>query len=315
MVNNHFNGITRALATLFILCLLAGCGGSSGSKTVPANSETESLISFVGWYFENTAPDYFNNGATCSLVMLLYYSESITKDDMESASITAPNGTQWAGTLSSSNFSSSSTGKPYIITDRLLYKDNPQTFPLAGTWTAEIILKNGKSSSFKRTFHEPGSSDDATHTYLYTQEDWMPSTNPSQYIAALYRFPSQGYTIQYSADNGGRITSTGFSAVRSSFLTDEPRTYNMYCWLFDASTNYLGRSNPEYSMIDHSGTNLITADGEMLITPASTISTTGNVDLSKVKYIRIVNIDGGQYAPLSHSSFDNRSVSSFITVN
>jgi hypothetical protein len=245
---------------------------------------------------------------------MLYYSESITSDEIDSFSVTAPTGSKWTLASSNSQFGTSSTGKPYIG-KTLLYSDNPQAFPLAGIWTAEIKLKDGKTLSFQKTLHEPGSTDDATHQYLYTKEDWAPSTNPSQYIAALNRFPSQGYTVQYSADDGGRITTTGFSAVRSSFLAAEPRAYNMYCWLYDADNTYLGVTNPEYSFFDHSGSNLISADGELSIVPASTTSSTGNVDLSKVKYIRFLYTDGAQYAPSSYSNGDYRSISSLVTVN
>ncbi|MGD0822557.1 MAG: hypothetical protein ABSA71_17630 [Desulfomonilia bacterium] len=317
MFNNCFYSITRALVTLFILCLLVGCGGGGGGTTATNTStESASSITGMGWYFENSALDYYNNGSTCTLKVFLYYSESITTDDIESVSVTAPNGSRWSIALSNSPFGTSSTGKPYII-GSLLYSDNPNAFPLAGIWTVEITLKEGKTLSFQRTLHEPGSTDDATHQYLYTKEDWAPSTNPSQYIAALSRFPSQGYTVQYSADDGGSITTTGFSAVRSSFLAAEPRAYNMYCWLYDANYTYLGRTNPEYSTLDHSSTNLITADGEIFIVPASTISSAGSgyVDLSKVKYIRFVNTDGAQYAPSSYSSIDYRSISSLVALN
>jgi hypothetical protein len=268
----------------------------------------------MGWYFDNAALDYYNNGSTCSLRIALYYSESIARDDIDSFSVTAPIGCQWTVVSSSSQLGTSSTGKPYIA-KTLTYSMNPQAFPLAGIWTAEIKLKDGKTSSFQRTLHEPGSTDDATHTYLYTKEDWTPSTVPSQYIAALGRFPSQGYTIQYSADYGGSITTTGFSAVRANFLAAEPRAYNMYCWLYDVNKTYLGYTNPEYSMIDHSSTNLITADGEISIVSVATTSSTGNVDLSKVKYIRFVITDGAQYVPSSYSGMDYQSISSLVVVN
>jgi hypothetical protein len=146
-------------------------------------------------------------------------------------------------------------------------------------------------------------------------EDWAPLTNASQYIAALSRFPPQGYTVQYSSANGGSITTVGLSATRTSFLAAEPNAYNLICWLYDANKGYLGRTNPEYSTLDHSGTNLITANGELSIIPASTTSSAGNVDLSKVKYIRFVCFDGAQYAPSSYSTMDYRSISSLVVVN
>jgi hypothetical protein len=313
MFNNHLNGITRAFAALFILCLLVGCGGG-GSKRIPDTTEPESLISSMGGYFENIAPDYYEDGTTCVLTVILYYDKSIAKDEIESISLTAPNETLWSFTLLDSRFFTSSTGEPYFIST-LGDSNNPHSLPLAGIWIAEIKLKNGKTSSFQQILLEPGSLD-ATHLYLYTQEDFTPSKNPSQYVAALYRFPSQGYTVQYSADNGGRITTTGFYAVRSTYLADESRAYNMFCKLYDESLAYLGASDMEYTLYDHSSTDLITEDGELLITPASTESSTkGSIDLSKVKYIRIVNVDGAQFAPRSYMSMSHDSVSSLIPVN
>jgi hypothetical protein len=315
MFNSRFYSIIRTVVTLFILCLLVGCGGG-GNASSQNPSESASLITSIGWHFENSSPDYFNNGSTCHLIVTLYYIDSIATDDIVNYSMTAPTGSKWTVVPTNSDLGTSSTGKPYIR-GSLLYTENPYTFPLAGIWTAEIKLKDGKTSSFQRTLHEPASTNDATHNYLYTKEDWAPSTDPSQYIAALSRFPSQGYTVQYSADDGGSITTTGFSEVRSSFLATEPRAYNMYCWLYDTNKTYLGVTNNEYSIIDHSGTNLITANGELSIIPASTILSagSGNVDLSKVKYIRIVNTDGAQYAPSSYSNIDYRSISSLIAVN
>jgi hypothetical protein len=296
---------------LFIVVMfgLTGCGGG-GSAATPAPS----LITSVGLYFDNIAPDYTNNVTTCSLNITVYYSDSIAPADIESFSMTAANG--WVWTIPSQNFQSgtSSSGKPYVRAG-IYYGGNSYAFPLAGIWTARINLKNGQTSSLQITLHEPGSSAAATHQYLYSAEDWTPSTNQSQYIAALSRFPTQGYTVQYSAANGGKITTTGLAAVRAGFLASEPRAYNMFCWLYDVNNVYLGNTTRVYSTLDHSSTNLITFDGELSLTPAATTSPTGAVDLSLVKYIRFVYIDGAQYVPSSYSNLDERSISPLVAVN
>lgn len=291
-------------------------GGGGGSSSTTTQSESASLITGFGWYFENSAPDYLKDGTTCSLHVLVYYNDSITKDDIDNLSVTAPNGVKWSIPSSNIYFYTTSTGKQYA-SDTLRYSINPYSFPLAGTWIAEITLNDGKTASFNTTFHEPGSNDPATHQYVYTKEDWGPSTYTAEYVAALYRFSSQGFAVQYSPNDGGKITTTGFSTVMSSYLSSEPRAYNMYIWLYDSSNTYLGVTTPEYFLIDHSNTNLINLDGEISITPASTISSsnTGNIDLSKVKYIRIVNTDGKQYEPSKYSGMDYLSISSLITVN
>jgi hypothetical protein len=310
----RINGIIVVML-LFVVAVfgLAGCGGGSSSTT---SAETKaSLLTSAVWYFDNSAPDFLNNGSTCLLNVQLYYSESIASDEIDSFSITAPNGWHW--TIASPNipFNNSSNGKP-IIGASMSYGENPHLFPLAGNWTAMIKLKTGETSSIQRSLNEPGNSSEATHLYLYTKEDWAPpSTNSSQYIAALGRFPSQGYTVQYTSTDGGSITTTGFSATMSSFLAAEPNAYNLSCWLYDANKNYLGYTNPEYSTLDHSRTNLVTALGELSITPAATISSAGIIDLKTVRYIRIVYLDGAQYAPSSYSNMGYRSISELIAVH
>lgn len=296
---------------IFLVALvLAGCGGG-GSAT--NSGTTNRFITSVGWLYDNSASDYFNNGATCQLSVKLYYSDSIATADIESVGVTAPNGWQWTIPLSNSQLGTSSSGIPYIG-GNIYYGANPNALPLAGTWIFQLKLKNGQISSVQRTLHEPGSTADATHQYVYTTEDW-PSSDTSQYIAALRRFPAQGYTPVYSAANGGSIVTTGLSAVRASFLVSEPHAYNMVCWLYDANKAYLGYTIPEFSLLDHSRTNLITATGELSIVPASTVSSTGQVDLTAVKYLRFVYLDGAQYEPTSYSNSDYRSISSLVALN
>lgn len=305
--------VLKVLMGLLFLAVLAlsGCGGSG--TTTSAAPPADSLITMVGWYFDNLAPDYTNNAETCVLNVIVYYSNSVAVGDIESFSMTSPTG--WVWTVPAQNFQTgTSSGRTYVRAG-IYYGANPNAFPLAGVWTAKITLKNGQTSSKQLTLHEPGSTVDATHQYLYTKEDWAPSTNQSQYVAALARFPSQGYSVQYSAANGGSLRTTGLAAVRTNFLSTEPRAYNMFCWLYDANKSYLGYTTRAYSTLDHSSTNLITSDGELSITPAATISSTGTVDLSLVKYIRIVYVDGAQYVPSSYSNQDSRSVSPLVAVD
>jgi len=295
------------------LLVFMGCGGGGSAESPASIGTANSSITGVGWLYENAAPDYFNNGPTCFLSVKVYYSASIAAADIDSFVVTAPNGWQW--TVASSNIllGTSSSGQPYIGGD-IYYGANPYTMPLAGTWLFQLKLKNGQISSVQKTLHEPGSSADATHQYLYSKEDWTPSTNASQYIATLSRIPAQGYTIQYAAANGGTITTTGLVATRTSFLAAEPHAYNMVCWLYDANKAYLGYTTTEFSPLDHSRTNLITSNGELSIVPASTVSSTGQIDLSMVRYLRFVYFDGAQFEPASHSNADYRSISSLVPV-
>jgi hypothetical protein len=309
------NVIDVSMGLFLSLCLLlTGCGGGGPAASSAPNGTANTLITSVGWIYENAAPDYSNNGPTSFLSVKVYYSESIASADIDSFAVAAPNGWQWTIMASNSQLGTSSSGKPYIG-GNIYYGANPHMMPLAGTWVFQLKLKNGQISSVQKTFHEPGSAADATHQYLYSAEDWTPPTDSSQYITALRRLPSLDYTIQYDSANGGMITSAGLSAVRDSYLIAESHAYNMLCWLYDANKQYLGYTITEYSTVDHSLNNLIKDNGELFIMPASTVSSNGQVDLSAVKYLRFVYYDGSQYQPSSYSNADYRSISSLISVN
>jgi hypothetical protein len=315
------NVINVVVGLVFVALLgLCGCGGGGGSDGSSGGTRRPDaavgLITSFGWSFENIAPDFTDAKATCTLSVYLHYSRTVNFNDIESFSVIAPNGLLWTVFAEDIQSRTDSNGDPYIA-ESLYDSDNPNLMPLAGVWTAELKFKNGDVSSFQKKFHDPGSSVDATREYLNT-EDYMSSTpiNQAQYIMALKRFPAIGYTVQYYSNLRGEISTTGLSTVRERFLNNEPRAYNMNCWLYDANKVYLGCTIPEYSEKDHSRTNLITTGGDLLILPDSTTSPTGNiVDLSKVKYIRFVYYDGAQFAPSSYSGYDYRSISSLIMVN
>lgn len=288
---------------------LYGCGGSGGYG---AFADANALKS-VGWYYENIAPDFFNNGSTCYLTLNLYLTDSVSAADIDSFIIREPNGGEW-NIPASGRQAVSSSGTTYFPL-RLKFEPSP-AFPLAGVWTMTAKLKDGRASSIEKTLHDPGNSAEAIYRYLYSSEDWAPSTNQSQYVPALKRFPAVGYLLQYSSADGGKITTTGFSTVRAAYLVAEPKAYNMYCWLYDENKSYLGYTISAYSGTDHSGSSLIAHDGELTIDPAATTaaSSGGSIDLSRVKYVRVVEVDGAQFAPQSYSYFDNLSVSSLISV-
>lgn len=289
--------------------VLNGCGG--GEDSAPADPKA---LKSVGWYYQNLPPDFFNDGVNCLLSISIYLADTVSFADVHSFEVRAPNGIWWdlpAAERRSYVGNSGSTVVPLLLS----VTDTPQAFPLAGVWTVTVRLKNGTASTLQSTFHDPGTKTPATYPYLYTPEDWSPGSNMYQYVAALRRFPSTGYTLRYDAANG-RITSTGFAATYTAYQAAEPKAYNMFCWLFDQDLNYLGFTTPAYSITDHSSLELIAQDGELSILPGSTVAVNdgGRVDLATVKYARIVVRDGAQFAPESYASFDNQSVSTLVPV-
>jgi len=300
------------------LFVLSGCGGGGSEAIFIPSGTANSHITSIKWTYYNAAPDLSNEGYTCFMSVEVYYNESIAAADIESIGVKAPNGWRWTIPATANQLGVNSSGKPFVggnIVGNIDYGETIYKMPLAGTWFFQLKLKNGQISTVERVLNEPGSTAAATHKYVYTKEDWTPSTNASQYIAALGRFPAQGYTLHYTAANGGLLTTKGLSAVRNSFLAAEPHAFNMAIWLFDANKAYLGCTITEFSPQDHSRTNLIDGNGELMIMPASTVSSTGQVDLSAVRYISFVFIDGAQYGPNSNLKADYRSVSSLVAVS
>jgi hypothetical protein len=302
------NYITKLLASLSAVLFLGlfGCGSGGGGGTGVA--EIPGLVTGAGWSFTNNAPDYSSN-ATCDLRLSVYYSPTLTAADIDTFTLTSADGQRWTATTSKA-FGTDTNNRPYI-SGQFYYGANAAAFPLAGIWTVQLKLKNGNTSTLTKTLHEPGSSAAATHSYVYTPEDYTP-TDGSLYTAGLRRFPSQGYTLSYSyTDN--KLISTGLASVRSEFIATEPKAYNMLCWLYDADNTYLGYTTREYSAVDHTSSGLID-NGELSLIAAATTGSTGYVDLSRVKYIRFVYVDGAQFAPTSYANYDWVSVSALIPV-
>lgn len=293
-----------------LLFALPGCGGGDAATTTPAATDTvDGLVTGMGWIYENVPSDLSTH--PLGLRVFLYYSETVHVSDIDSFTVTAPTGETWTLPAATGRFETTSTGKGYM-TGRLIFDGN--SFPLAGTWTAQVRLKDGSRSSYLQTLHEPGSATAASHQFVYARDDLSPDLDASQYVAALSRFPSQGYTVRYSATDGGSITTAGLAPVTARFLASEPAAYNMFCWLYDGNQSYLGYTIRQYAVPERSSTGLVTAVGELSITPASTTGASGPVDLSQVKYLRFVYQDGGQFAP-NFDSFDYRSVSALVPVN
>lgn len=292
---------------MFMMCLLvpmlalSGCGGDTSDSS-------SNVVTGLNWTFENIAPDVYDDGMTCGLRVYVYCS-GIAASDIDSFTIIAPDGYYWQIPASEAQFGTSG-GKNYLGA-LLGYDENLRTIQLAGTWTAQVKLKNGKVSTYQRKLREPGMSSDATHKYVYAAEDWTPPLyNYWDYTPLLRRIPTGAFTVAYSSVNGGRISTTGFAAVRTAYLSTETKFYNMYCWLYDVNQNYMGMSVTQYSPLDHTSTGLV-VNGEIGIT-ASLVTT--SMDLSRVKYMRVVCVDGAQFQPTSYSSFDSRSMSTLLSV-
>ncbi|UFS70180.1 hypothetical protein LPW11_20185 [Geomonas sp. RF6] len=299
--------LCNVMLLFVVLCALAGCGGGGGGAS--SSSSSSGVITGVAWSFENESPDLSGNVATCYLNVQVKCSPSIAASDIANWAVTAPTGWGWRISGANSAKGITSNGTPYIAAG-MWYGADINAFPLAGNWKVTIVLANGEVSSYDFVMQEPGSTANATHDFLYTPEDSTPFF-PAQYIAALKRFPAEGCTFNFT---GNSVVSSGFASAAASYLAAEPRAYNLYLWLYDGNFSYVGYSQPVYSLTDHSASALMTPDGEISLTPASVTTSTGAVDLSQVRYVRVIAVDGGQF-PLSGALlFHYRSISAPVPV-
>lgn len=296
-----------------VLMVMGGCGSGGGALSEDSGEDT-GLITGVGWFFQNSPADMDPNGATCLLTIQLGYNPSLSASDIESWSVISPDGVRWNIPLAESSTGTFTSGDPFVAR-RLYYGANRAILPLAGTWTVILRLKDGKSSLLQGDLAEPGSDATPTHSYVYSPEEWTPPANSPDYIAALKRIPAQGYTATYSAAGAGKITTTGFAAVKSAYFAAEPVAYNFYCLLFDQDNKYLGYTGTAYSLNDHSPTALLTPQGELSIAQEAVTFDNGAVDLSRVKYLRVVASDGAQFAPSGTLRMRYGSISGLVPVN
>lgn len=309
----------RLLPALSLLLLLSACGGSSGGSSDNANANIQS----VGWHFENLPSDYDTggDGRSLGLNVNIYYTGSARREDIQEAQIRVelPDGTTktWPWTIpadtETERFGSNGNGL-FHYGARLFFEDDGHTFPLKGTWTAKLKLKDDTTVSQGFSLHEPGEKTKATHKFLYT-EDGSPPADDADYVPALKRFPVEGVTVSL-VDRGAEglaLVSSGLKDARASFIPENSLFYNSLVWLYDAGGNYLGRSLPEFKYTNHERSGWMPAADEMSLDAASTEWSGGITDIRQVKSVRFVYTDGEQYTT-DHAQFDIRSVSPLVPV-
>lgn len=298
-----------AWGLVFAFLILQACGGGGDSAPAEANA-----LRAIGWVYENLSPDLLNDGSTCCLSVYFHLTDTVSSTDVDRLRITAPDGLRWSIPASDLQPRISSKGEFFQVL--LSNSNNRHSLPLAGTWTMTATLKDGRASTLQKTFHDPGTSSQATYQYVHTAEDWTPTNDPWRYAPVPRRFPSTDYSVNYFTAQG-KITTTGFAAARAAHLATEPAVYNMNCWLYDQNDNYLGYTIAAFSLEDHTATGLLAEDGELSIVSASTSSDGSGapVDLSRVRYIRIVEVDGAQFVPQSYGGYDHLAVSARVPVD
>ena len=307
----------RLMLLLLNIYFLYGCG--NGTNYQSANTDA---VAAILWHYENVAPDFLNNGKTCSLVLRVLLRDNVSSADVESFIVRAPNGENWYLPATGNQVELLTRPRGYALQ---LESESPHSFPLAGVWTVIANLKDGRTSTTPITFHDPGSSTDATFQYLYTPEDWIPDGDQSLYVPMLKRFPAVGFSFTYFPlrDGWTGIISTGFKEVEAAYVAAEPKMYNMLCWLYDENKVYLGKTikaygfDPNYSDY-HASTGLVSSlsplKKEIVFDPLWTMTDDERpVDLSLVKYIRIVVLDGAQFDGATF--YDNRAISELIPVS
>ncbi len=222
----------KFLGLAFLLAVLAGCGGSPGSS-VSAEMESD-----VGWTIGNFAPEYWNSDPRPSAIIGLsarFKDSSITKADIESIEVSnslSPD-FSWNYTgaeISDRFFTSQSTGKKGVGFGRLWSRQlatNGSAIYL-GTYTIEVVLKNGKRSSVKLDTPAPGALTAGAFRYVYSPENYL-GTPPSDYIALPKR-----------ATIGATAINTTDNTLTLNFSVQDDKVYNGWVLFFDAQDKYLG---------------------------------------------------------------------------
>ncbi|MBJ6725540.1 hypothetical protein [Geomesophilobacter sediminis] len=295
------------LLTAGLLALVAGCGSPDNSS----DGLDRRFITSATYLYENVPSDTGSDAVR--MYFIPSYSSTIASTDIDRINISNDgSGATWnipATAIDPSAFGTGTVSLP------LINSANPHAFPVGGTWTVRMRLKNGEVSALWGPFHEPGTLNAATHRYLYAAEDWTPPTaNQSDYVPLLGRFPTTGVSFTYSTDTSGTgtITSSGFAAANAAFLAAQPTAYNFYCLLYDANGAYLGVSSLQYKKADHTSTGLLGTDGE--ISFAAAMTSNASLDLSTVKLLRIVYLDGAQFQAINPGAYQMVSYSNLVQV-
>jgi hypothetical protein len=279
----------RILLLAFATCVLASCSDSTG----PAESKKIELTR-IGWYFQNSPPDY---GAPYSLSLdlgLHYAGSDLVSGDIASATASAEGGT-WnlMPTASSLNDSAKTIAYGWDNFYSSLFSSNGSVMPI-GEYAFSVKLKNGALVASDFPVPAPGALTDQGYRFVYT-EDYTGQVTSA--FHPMLRRPAI------------RTVDLFDDTIAVEFSISDSLAYGGWLWYYDASNRYLGRS--EYfrnystkaiSWILNEATTFRT-DGKpnlVRVTAAHSVMNTGET-YGSIQSVRVVVTDGLQYANTTRS--------------
>ena len=289
-------------AVPFLLALfLAACGG--GSTPLP---KKEVRIEKLGWVLENRSPSESSSGASARLYTQIKFADTgLEADDFASVRITDPTdrGVYWLFD-DATDFEEKFDGENDVFFANLVVssQDNGAVVAL-GTYTYEVVLKNGYRAEGTLLVPAPGSVDTDGYSFAYT-EDYA-ADPPSNFVALPERAAIETATVDLQ---GGRL-DVAFSATGKDI-------YNGWLWAYDAQGEFVGYSSyfrdETGALVPELNGGALLKDGALntLSIPQTRMDFVETASLADVASVAVVLTDGEQYASETHTNYDAMSVSS-----
>ena len=288
----------------FLLALfLAACGGTS-STPLP---KKEVRVERLGWVLENRSPSESDLGTSARLRTSIKFADTgLEAGDFASVRITDPTdrGIYWLFD-DAADFEEKFNGENDVFFANLVVsgQDNGAVMAL-GTYTYEVVLKNGNSARETLLVPAPGSADTDGYSFVYT-EDYA-ADPPSNFVALPERAAIQTVTL----DLQGARLDVAFSAVGKDI-------YNGWVWAYDAQGEFVGyssyfRDEAGALVPELNGGAALLKDGALntLSVPEARMDFVDTASLADVASVVVVLTDGEQYASETHTNHDAMSVSS-----
>jgi hypothetical protein len=305
------NSLKLLVSAIFLTFVLTACSSSSGQDNNPE-------IERVFWYMENIDQSYwrtFRDQSAYINFSIHFKQSNITASDIKSIVVTAPTGRKWINDDAAYIEANFDPQIPKYTGMRRLYStyhsSNASVLPI-GNYKFNVTYTSGEVATFALLVPEPGSTGTDTVSYTYT-EDYVYASNPPD-----------GYSeLPLRATINSTLLDTTTSQLSVDFSVNDPKVYNGYIWLYDASGNYIGLSEQFRDFA--SGTVSTTVNLGATFTNDGTANSVVLLDrhiefnsgytMSDIYSLHVVLTDGIQYAA-DDRSFDTRSISakSFVTV-
>ena len=306
----------KKLILLLCLCFLlalsfASCDNGSSASSI-SKDKTISIKS-VGYVLENIDRTFWyswpgDNYNTVFLSIWVYFNETdITANDIRNVIITDPDGDYWSYTGSKEIKENLNINRKYFggWTRYTGGKGLNPNLNKIGYYTAEITLKNGKSSSYRFKVKSPGMDRINNDQFTYSED-----------------YPSPDHTMAPMPKKAIVTASTkSTDTINIDFTIDQSMISNGYATFYDANNNSVGRthdfllmpSETPMQIINEGKGFYINGDTNKLTVQGQNISFFEGKSFADIDNFHIILIDGKQYE--SKKYYDAKSISKNYSFN